>query len=349
MKSYWTPLFIIVFSISLSAQDQHFTQFYAAPLTINPALTGAYEGTYRFGGIYRDQWRGALESPYSTFAAMLDVRFKMNRWAGLKDDAAAVGLMFYNDKVTGFDFNTNQIGLSFAYHKSLDQRNTHYLSLGIQGLIGQRNLNYEDLTFNDQYDGTSGYFLDTRENLPVNNFSFSDFSFGLNYAYTPKRMTSIYAGFAMHHVFEPQVTFFETDDARDYEGSTLFRKYSVFASASLPISNKISLLPRLVYQQQGPHMQINAGTNFRFLVNDYSGVALHIGGWVRPVGNYDDSISLDAVIMMFGIEYNNVLMGLSYDANLNDLQTDRNGQGAFEISVAYLGNYDNETILCPKF
>jgi hypothetical protein len=86
-----------------------------------------------------------------------------------------------------------------------------------------------------------------------------------------------------------------------------------------------------------------------FLVNDYSGVALHIGGWVRPVGNYDDSISLDAVIMMFGIEYNNVLMGLSYDANLNDLQTDRNGQGAFEISVAYLGNYDNETILCPKF
>jgi type IX secretion system PorP/SprF family membrane protein len=335
--------------LGLQAQDQHFTQFYAAPLTINPALTGAYDGTYRFSAIYRDQWRRTLESPYTTFAAMLDVRFPMNKFSGKYKDAAAVGLMFYNDKVTGFDLNTNQIGLSFAYHKSLNQKNSQYLSLGFQGSIAQKNLNYEDLTFNDQYNGTSGYFNQTREDLPINNFAFSDFSFGLNYAYTPKRFTSLFAGFAMHHIFEPQVTFFETDDARNYEGSTLFRKYSVFVSGSLPLGPKTSLLPRVVYQSQGPHMQINAGTNFRFLINDYSGVAVHVGGWVRPVGNYDDNISLDAVIMMVGIEYNNVLLGLSYDATLNDLQTDRNGQGAFEISIAYLGNYDSETILCPKF
>ena len=51
---------------------------------------------------------------------------------------------------------------------------------------------------------------------------------------------------------------------------------------------------------------------------------------------------------MLGFEISSVLLGLSYDLNIGALQA-KQRQSAFEISVAYLGNYDNEEIVCPKF
>ena len=50
----------------LSAQDTHFSQFYASPLNLNPALTGVNDGTYRIAGIYRNQDR-SFTTPYVTY------------------------------------------------------------------------------------------------------------------------------------------------------------------------------------------------------------------------------------------------------------------------------------------
>lgn len=349
MKKLLFVSIISIFSTLLSSQDQHFTQFFSAPLSLNPALTGAYDGTYRFSGIYRDQWRNALDNPYTTFAGMLDVRFPLNIYSGKYKDAVAIGLMFYNDKVSGVDFNTNQIAVSAAYHKSLSTDNTQYLSIGFQGGLGQRNINYEDLTFNDSFNGTSGFFNPTRENLPANNFSFDDYAVGINYSLKVTKRSSFFAGVSLHHIFEPQMTFYPTDTEDNYVGSTLYRKYGVQLSGNFPISEKVILMPRIVGSVQGPHVAANIGSNFRISVSEYDGTAVYVGGWARPVQNFDDQISVDAAILMVGLEYKNILFGLSYDATLVDIQTDRNGQGAFEFSVAYLGNFDNESLLCPKF
>jgi hypothetical protein len=94
-------------------------------------------------------------------------------------------------------------------------------------------------------------------------------------------------------------------------------------------------------------MEINAGTNFRFAMGQYGGSALHFGTWARPVRN-DGGFGFDAVVALFGLEINSMLFGLSYDLNLRALQANQR-QGALEISVSYLGNYDNEKVLCPKF
>ena len=349
MKKLFTGALFLFFSMTLSAQDQHFSQFFSSPLTLNPALTGAYPGTYRFSGIYRDQWRRTLDNPYTTFAGLLDVRFPLEIYTGKYKDAAAIGLLFYNDKVNGVDFNTNQIALSGAYHKALDINNTQYISIGFQGALAQRNINYEDLDFNDEFNGTTGYLLGSREELPANNFSFADWAVGLNYAYSPKKNTSFFVGLSMHHIFEPQVTFYPTDLADNYQGNTLFQKYGAQLSANLPLTEKLIIMPRIVGTVQGPHLQANVGTNFRISVSEYDGTAVYVGGWARPVGNFDDSISVDAATIMLGLEYRNVLFGLSYDATLVDLATDRVGQGAFEFSITYLSDVENESLLCPKF
>ncbi len=336
-------LFSMTLLSSLRAQDQQFTQFYASPLMLNPGLTGAFEGRYRVSTIYRDQWRKVLDNPIRTFTVASDLRFKAPG-KRVYDDAIGLGIMFFNDKVSVVDFSTTQIALSLAYHKSLGPDNRQFLSLGIQGGLTQRNVNYESLAFQDEFDGLVGYVLPTGELLPENNFSYPDLNVGLNYSARFGRSGAVFAGVAMHHVTQPEVTFYKNGAP----GEKLHRRLSAQVSANIPVGkSKTSFLPRVLFAQQGPHMQMNAGANFRTALGKYGTTALHLGGWVRPVRN-QDSFGLDAVVAMVGVEISNVLFGLSYDLNPNALSFGQR-QGAFEISIAYLGEYQNEEILCPKF
>lgn len=347
---------ILLIAGKFLAQDKHFTQFYAAPLTLNPALTGAFDGKYRVGAIYRDQWRGVLDKPYTTFAAAMDLRLDLHLRT-LEKDRLGVGILFFRDKIGGIDFSTNQLSVSTAYHKSLNSDNTQYLSLGVQVGLAQRNLNYENLVFQDQWNGETAYSEPTTENFPENSFGFPDISMGLNYAYSDKKRTSFFAGLGWHHILQPDVSFYSQDGI---EGSPLWSKFSGQISAQFPIAYRISMSPRLLFSvqgenairaisfQSGSHLEINAGTNFRFLLEQTGGTSLHLGAWVRPVRNFDSSFNIDAVVLMTGLEYNNVLLGLSYDATITDFSKSYR-RSAFEISVTYLGEYENEEILCPSF
>ncbi|MDO8368559.1 MAG: PorP/SprF family type IX secretion system membrane protein [Saprospiraceae bacterium] len=331
------------------AQDKHFTQFYSSPLTLNPALSGAMEGTYRVGAIYRDQWRKVLDNPIKTFSMAADLRFEANRRKGTAD-AIGLGIMFFNDKVSVVDFSTTQIAVSLAYHKALGMDEDQFLSIGVQGGLTQRNVNYGSLNFHDEFNLTSGYTGTSSELLPANNFAFPDLNVGINYTAQIAEAGSFFAGASIHHVLKPKISFY--DDLPPIgilEGGRLYPKMNVQLSASIPFdrSNRVSMQPRILAAMQGPHMEINAGTNFRLAMGQYGGSALHFGTWARPVRN-DGGFGFDAVVALFGLEIKSMLFGLSYDLNLKALQANQR-QGAFELSISYLGNYDNEKVLCPKF
>lgn len=333
----------------MHAQDKHFTQFYASPLTLNPALTGTMDGTYRVTANYRDQWRKVLENPIKTFSMAADFRFDANRKKN-SEDAVGVGIMFFNDKVSVIDFSTTQIAVSLAYHKALGMDKNQFLTIGMQGGLTQRNVNYGSLNFHDEFNGTTGYTGTTSELLPPNNFAFPDLNVGINYTSQFSDEGRFFIGGSMHHILQPKVSFY--DDPTNNEvpiGGKLFTKFNVQMSASIPFdrSNRVSMQPRVLAAMQGPHMEINAGTNFRFAMGQYGGSALHFGSWARPVRN-SDGFGFDAVVALFGLEINSMIFGLSYDLNIGALQA-RQRQGAFELSISYLGNHDNEKVLCPKF
>jgi type IX secretion system PorP/SprF family membrane protein len=336
-------LAFILSAAAIRAQDAHFTQFYASPLTLNPAMTGSFEGKYRVGTIFRDQWRGILDESLRTFALHGDFRFVPKR-ATIQKDAIGIGLNFINDRVSTFNFNTTQIAFSAAYHKSLNTDNSQYLSVGLQAGMTQRNVNYNALTFADQFDGQTGYTLGTGENLPTNNFAFGDFNFGLNYSIRLTPDNALFIGAAMHHFHRPNISFFSNDST----GSKLFRKYSISAATDLRIGENMSLLPRILIANQGDHTELNIGANVKTKMGEYGAYAVHLGGWARPVRN-SDGFGLDAAVVMAGFEINGILVGLSYDINIRSARQYNQGQGAFEVSVAYLGEYDNEEIICPKF
>jgi len=332
-----------------AAQDKHFTQFYASPLTLNPALSGAMEGRYRIGAIYRDQWRKVLDNPIKTFSMAADLRFDANRRKNA-EDAIGLGIMFFNDKVSVIDFSTTQIAVSLAYHKALGIEQDQFLSIGIQGGLTQRNVNYGSFNFHDEFDGTTGYTGTTSEVLPANNFAFPDLNVGVNYTSEFGGEGRFFAGASYQHILQPKISFYEDPTTTVIpQGGKLYPKLNVQLAASIPFdrSNRVSMQPRMLAAMQGPHMEINAGTNFRFALGQYGSSALHFGTWARPVRN-DGGFGFDAIVALFGLEVNSMLFGLSYDLNLGALQANQR-QGAFELSISYLGNYDNEKILCPKF
>ncbi len=343
---------ILIYSIiflsfgRLFSQDRQFTQFYTSPLTLNPALTGMFDGKYRVGTIYRDQWRGLLEQPYQTFSFGADLRlepFKSN----VSKDKIGAGLVFFRDKVNALDFSTTQIAISGAYHKSLNLESSQYLSLGVQMGLTQRNVNYETLNFQDQWNGVTGYSLPSSERLPENNFGYNDLTVGLNYTVQLDNKTSIFAGGSFHHANRPNVSFYKGEDIPKIR---IFPRYSVQLAMNYPINKAHTLFmsPRLVASMQGPHLTANAGTNFKIMIDKTYGTSLHIGSWVRPVKN-DNGFNIDAVVLMGGLEFNSILLGVSYDLNIPTLKNYRRSQNVFEISLIYLGEYDNDELLCPSF
>jgi type IX secretion system PorP/SprF family membrane protein len=344
MKKILFAFFILLFLGKLKAQDQHFTQFYASPLLLNPALTGNIEGKYRISSIYRSQWQHVLDEPLKTASFAADLRFRTPSRNRTSKDQIGVGFVFYNDKTGVLDFSTTQFIFSAAYHKCLDVAGKQFLSAGIQYGLSQRNVNYNSLTFHDEFNGLTGYTIPTEEILPDNNFSFNDFSAGLNYSGSFDNDFGLFAGVSLHHFLSPSVSYYGNSG----EGERLYPKISGQLATSIPVADRISLTPRALVAFQGPHLEINAGTNVKIKFGEYGGYAWQIGTWARPV-KFNTGMGLDALVLMTGVEIGSSFLGLSYDLNLTSAAKYGRRQGAFEISLTYLGEYENEEILCPKF
>lgn len=347
----WSFLAFLFLTISGYSQDQHFSQFFAAPLNINPALTGAYDGSFRVGAIYRDQWRAALDNPISTYGVGGDLRYPLDFINSKNPDYASIGFQFFGDNAALYDLNTNQLSVFLAYHKLLDKRNNQYLSVGFQMGLAQKNINYEDLIFADQFNNLNAFDLESSEELPVNNFAYGDYSVGLHYTITPSKYFNLNAGASLAHFHTPNISFYRADQDinPDLEKENkLFAKYSAYVNTGFQISERFSLSPRALFINQGPHLELNAGVGFRFGMGDYSQQAVHFGTYLRPVKD-EDQYALDALILQTGFEYNNMLIGFAYDLNLRDLVNDRQGIGVFELSISYIGEYENAFNYCPQF
>ncbi|HWB62269.1 MAG TPA: PorP/SprF family type IX secretion system membrane protein, partial [Chitinophagales bacterium] len=156
MKIFTRTLFLIlVFSAaSLSAQDQHFSMFYASPLTLNPALTGVNEGDYRVSGIYRNQWR-SISTPYQSYGLSFDIKLLQSK---LKNDIFGVGGTLEGDQSGDGKLTMTSGMLSAAFHKGLDKDHHHFLGVGVQFAFTQRSLKINDLAFPEQFDNTLNTF-----------------------------------------------------------------------------------------------------------------------------------------------------------------------------------------------
>lgn len=338
MKKSLIIYFALLLASATYAQDHHLSQFYASPLTLNPALTGSMGGKYRATAQYRNQWQTVIDNSFKTIQASFDVKTKIG---GSFTDNLGFGMYFFNDRVGPASLSTNKIAVSAAYHKGLGLRKKRYLSAGFNIGIAQKDFNFNDLTFNDEFDGTTGYTLPTGENFPPNNRSYSDLTAGVNYSYLPKENVGFNAGLSIFHINAPNVSLEEDMTNR------LPPRFTVYAGGEFPFNDAFNLLPRALVYLQGSHIEANIGTNIKF----HSGYdnSFHVGGWLRPVYDVKSGVALDALVFLVGFESETVIIGLSTDANLSTLIPSSKAFGGFELSITYTGRDENESAMCPTF
>lgn len=366
--NYSLPFVLFVFmALSLGkiqAQDALFSQFYASPLHVNPALMGVFEGQMRFNANYRQQWGGIFSDvPINQIHASYDHRIRI-----ADGDYLAFGLNALQDE-TGADskLKTTRGNLGLSYMKQLGgnryNSSDQYLVAGVQIGMGQNSLVTNGLWFDRQYDSLNiriDNTAPTGEIEPRSN-NYLDINAGLLWYNVIDKNKSIYIGGSMHHITNPGISYFGN------KAETLKRRFTLHAGGEFPVNDQLSWMPAIMATLQGPSLNTQLGTNFRYSNNDWDEVAIRVGAWYRLVNKYvweqgdannknvvqestRTNILGDAITVTGMLEMNRWLLGISYDIHTSSIVTPTNGRNAFELSLIYIGP---ERIpyrtLCPKF
>ncbi len=329
MRKSLLSFILLAITFAVSAQDIHFSQYYASPLTLNPALTGKFNGTYRFQAIYRNQW-ASVTVPYVTYSGSADFGLFRN---SLGNDVIGLGLMVYSDQSGDGHLTSQSVLLSLAYHKALDRDNRHQISLGFQGGMVQKRIDLGGLYFEDQWDG-SGFGPPTSEILD-DNMMYPDFNAGFLWNSNFSENFDLYAGFSYNHITEPNETFLGATNKLD-------SRYAFHAGMSIGIGDNLDLLPSVLYLSQTSAQEISTGAALGYQMTDET--TLYFGGWYR---------FNDAFIPVAAIEFYGFRIGLSYDVNVSDLKAASRSMGAFEVSLIYQNivesRHYNPVRYCPRF
>jgi type IX secretion system PorP/SprF family membrane protein len=308
---------------SLKAQDIHFSQFYNAPLSLNPALTGVSSADVRFIGNYRSQWNRA-NAPYTTFQGMYDTKFlpKRNRpyyFSG--------GLSFIYDEAGDARLNNINLNLAGSFTYALNRNN--FLTVGIMGGGAQRSFQYDRLYFDEQFNGW--YFdpgLPTGENFePKPSKMFGDFGAGLNYhAQSSKSRSHLDIGGGFYHLNTPNQSFLADPDAQ------LPMRMSFYVLPNIQLTERLDWVLHGSAQFQGPYMEALGGTGLRIYLSTHRSKELAL----QLAGSYRFNWIGESVIPSVEVWYAQWRVGVSYDINISAFSVATLYYGGPEISIQYL-------------
>ncbi|HKK88742.1 MAG TPA: PorP/SprF family type IX secretion system membrane protein [Saprospiraceae bacterium] len=357
MKKFLLSVLFLSSLCFATAQDIHFSQFYASPLTLNPALTGVMNCNTRVTANYRSQWASVLNTnAFRTYSVSYDQKIPVGR-----SDYFGIGGLFWSDVAGQTDFGTVTGKLSLSYSKKMGGygKTAHYLVVGANGGVSRRGADFLNATWGIQYDGRSGADtnIDPQENFNNNNFLFADMAAGLLWFSVLDDNSNFYVGAAMSHLNRANQSF------NDDEFEALYTRFTGHAGGQFLIGRSLGLNPGIVVFSQGPSFQTNLGTNLRFLLGNYrrSNQAVQFGVWYRMANAYDGSgaanaereeqlFASDALILTGRFDYESFSIGFSYDINVSDLAVASNGNGAFEFSLIYMFcGPEARSTYCPRF
>jgi type IX secretion system PorP/SprF family membrane protein len=313
-----------IFIGNLHSQDIHFSQYYANPLYLNPAFAGTAVCP-RFIMNYRNQWP-SIAGQYVSYSASYDQH--------IEKLSGGIGILFNSDNAGEGTLKTNIFSAMYSYKMQVSR----YVSikLAFQGSYFQKMLDWTKLTFNDMVNPKYGFVYDTHEKQPGSlKVSAVDFSAGiLGYG------ENFYAGFAVHHLTEPNEAFFGI--------SKLPRKYTAHIGGIINLAHSGKrrriedpyLSPNILFMKQQGFKELNYGLYF----NKYPLVG---GIWFRQgFGNPD------AFIALLGFQTAVFKIGYSYDVTVSKLSNATGG--SHEVSMGFQFDCKPKkkrvrAINCPSF
>ncbi len=314
-----TVFMCVGFTDELRAQDPQFTQFYANPLYLNPALAGSVRCP-RFSMNYRNQWPG-LTGTFVTYTASYDQY--------VKAIDGGFGIQVLNDQAGEGTLSTTRVAGQYAYQVNLSRE--FAIRAGVEVAYFQRSLDWNKLTFGDMIDPRRGFIFTTNDVPRGGRTAGVDFAGGLM-GYSEK----FYFGFALHHLTEPNESLIEENSKlplkfTGHMGAKIKLRDSKYGSTS---SSYIS--PNIMFQQQADFKQ--------FLVGLYMTKGPIVGGvWYR---------NKDAFVILAGIQQGVVRFGYSYDVTVSKLTTKTGGSHELSLTLQFdcrPSKRKFRTISCPSF
>ena len=336
MKKILLSISFCILLKMLWAQDPHFSQFFASPLTLNPALTGKFDGTFRLAANYKNQWP-TINNAFTTATASVDFSIMANKLPEF--DTWGIGIIGLTDQSGNKILRNNYIGISTAYSKGLDENGFHQISIGFQGVYTNKRLDVSMADFEDEltalgFTGVTSEIFNN-QNVVVNYF---DLNVGVLYTGSTNGYDNFYFGASLYHVNQPKESF---------TGGTYFvqPRLTIQGGGYKPIGGIKTLHGSFIHQRQAGATETVLGGAISFDLNqeEQNPTALYTGMWYR---------FNDALIPYLGLEVSGFRFGLSYDINFSSLQTASNSRGGAELSLIYVNKPGDPSLKkynCPKF
>lgn len=321
----------VLYSGVVRSQDFHLTQYDAAALNLNPALTGLFNGKYRIHGHYRTQWQAVSSKPFQTGYVSFDMGLK-------KGFSFGASIANYNAG-TG-SYNEFQFMASGAYRFALDKKKKHHnLSVGIQAGFFAKSINFGKLSFGQQYvQNANGGIFDPGVSTGETFASKSTINFDLNagIAYYYSNMASRvnpFAGFSIYHLNVPNESFYG-------DKNKLPLRYVVSGGVRIGLTEMFSLMPKFMYEHQRKANELLVSLMLQVYFKN-ADVMLMAGPTFR---------SKDAFAVDLGVKWNDLEFRFSYDVNFSSLNISTNGRGGTELSLTYIIKKPNPNPIpsCPR-
>ena len=310
-----------ILCLNVRAQDFHLSQYDAAPLYVNPAMTGMFNGLYRVHGHYRNQWASVV-TPFSTTAFSYDTQLpKFNIGAIILNDQGGVG-----------NFNVLNFVISGAYDYTIDKnkKKAHHIAGGLQ--VGIIHKSVGSLIFPSQFTSRNSQPFDP--NLPTNviftnpNIILPELNLGfMYYLADDKSMVNPFIGFSVFHVTSPNETFFDADNK-------LPRRFVTHLGTKINLTKDIQLTPKIFIMNEGNANERTISLMVAYYLKDAD-------AWIFAAPTYrsfkfNEFSTNDAIIAAVGLKYGKFTYGFSYDINISSLSSISNGKGGFELSITYV-------------
>ncbi len=302
-----------IFNVESYAQDVRFTQYFASPLNVNPANTGAFGGGTRISSNFRDQWWN-VGTPYRTYSISVDATVMSD----LHPNAIGVGFMAIRDESLAGALQSHYFSGSVAYHKSLDGTGKMQISGGFQLTYTDKTVDFNKLTFASQYNGTG---FDS--SLPAdfiyssNGSKHVDISGGLLYSVgRDDDPVKFYTGFSMYHLLQPEESVFSEASSR------VRRRATINSGAEFRISDFSAIILSGLYSRQQNAEEKIAGVAYSYLTS-ISDTRLYGGLWYSFAESYTPYI---------GINFKNIMVGANYSISSNQILSYRPRSTEFSIT-----------------
>jgi type IX secretion system PorP/SprF family membrane protein len=303
--------FFVLCSFASFSQDPQFSQYYQAPLYLNPGFTGITP-QQRLVANHRIQWP-SLPQAFSTYAFSYDIFVNELR--------SGFGVLVTTDKMGSAGWRTTTASLLYSYKIKLTDKIV--FSPGLSFGYGTNGLDRTKIRLGDglQYGEIS---LDPDlQKLGKQNY----FDFGSGFLLYSK---ALWLGASFTHMNQANLSVLG-------ETSRLPMKTAIHGGIKLTLNSGLRsggradyLTPSFIYRMQGnTFSQLDLGINYH--VDPVS-----VGVWYRGKPfkkSVINSIEQDALILFLGLYFKNLTIGYSYDFTISEMQTASGG--SHEISLVY--------------